>query len=188
MNHLTEDLRGRFAEQLQGHGFEPVVAWSVSDELVDLFEQTRSWDWAEEDLRALIPGVRMAIKNEELDLYGAAIDGVIAASTGGLLFGESGKAHAAGAIVGAVSTCLRLSQRLVSKGVRLSREDFALVSFLRSASRPLSITEIEDHMQRHMSGDMTQRLRRLKDVRLRDGTAAEFVRVDANGLWSVTGI
>jgi hypothetical protein len=142
--------------------------------------------------RASISALRWVIRDEDLKLLDAIISGItLSASAGFLLSAVVSPSAMSTAIINITVALMKLLYNAHQKGATLSKEDFALISLLKS--KPDGLQEQEISSQLAAAGincppeELRRRLRSLLEVPTRSGKTA-LVWESAEHIWRSSGV
>jgi len=183
------ELDSHLDELVRAHGYDGGLAESIADELLPIY---MSWESkaGPNSLSAIIPGKKLVVRNADLRLFDAAVAAVLsAASVGFFVPSGDGSTPIISAITGILVVCLQTGRQLLRKGVILTPEQFELISLLRAAGRPLSLTSLSEATSNAQTEDAIRDiLGQLQKVRLRDGSVVQLVSEDYEGLWGLEDV
>jgi hypothetical protein len=174
---------------IQALGYEPSLARSIVDELLPVYadwERSGSGD----TLRAIIPGTRVVIKDEDLQLFDSAVSAVLSAASVGFFMPHGATATSAvSAITGIVVGCLRTGRQILRKGVKLTPDQFELISILSASGDALPVSGIKALTRSSWTeADILRVLNQLQKIRLHDGSVVQLISEDYEGRWGLEDI
>lgn len=174
---------------IQALGYQPSLARSIADELLPVYadwERSGSGD----ALRAIIPGTRVVIKDDDLQLFDAAVSAVLSAASVGFFMPHGTTATSTvSAITGIVVGCLRTGRQILRKGVKLTPEQFELISILGASGDALPVSGIKALIRSSWTeADILRVLNELQKIRLLDGSVVQLVSEDYESRWGLEDI
>ena len=140
----------------------------------------------------LVPRFRWVIKNDDLALADAILDGVRAAASAGFFATVQVSAPAQwGAAVALFAAVFKVVRNALRKGVVLDARTYSIVTIVKK-SGPLTGEELLVHVQKIHANETAESVRpaleALKAMPMRDGTVRALVAQDGAGRWVAAGI
>jgi hypothetical protein len=140
----------------------------------------------------LLTRLRWAIKDDDLDLLGTLTAAALAAVGAGLLGGAMDRESQAKAVVAVALALFRTLRQIHRKSASLGTIDCAILVALKSSPNGLEASEVRAVLRstghKLTQKEIDRRLKALQQVRLRDGTTADFASLSALGRWSAAGL
>ncbi len=166
-------------------------AASVGDELLGVFVTYKESRF-ERGFALIVPVARWVIREDDLKLVEALIDGAKAGVIGGFLLGNLTEVGIMGGAVGLLASALKLGRQVATKGQRLTPLQFAVLIVLLDplgATAEQLLAKVDLYTGRlNEAGDVMQALDDLRSIAVSDGTVLSLVSQDARGVWRAAGV